>query len=213
MLSVLVNSSRRRTGWWTQPLMIFTLVTSWRTSLLWHVDSTQSSTSIPSSSLTSKLVQSLKCLPLNLLRYSYFNKSTELKLKMLICFLLWLAVVRYFQTPFNKPQHFRFRRESEYAMKRKTISNRSEWCHLDATFCQFLHNCDISPSTYVNPINLEVLCALFRTSSLELRSETRRRQQEEEGWYRQQQLLLEAEQSRRELIAQEEQKLADQRVR
>ncbi len=48
---------------------------------------------------------------------------------------------------------------------------------------------------------------------MELQKETERRQAEEEAWYRQQKLLLDAEDKRRNLIAQEEAKLVDQRTR
>jgi len=47
----------------------------------------------------------------------------------------------------------------------------------------------------------------------DLRAELERRQVEEQAWYRQQQLLLDAEQARRNIIADEEQKIAQQRTR
>ena len=52
-----------------------------------------------------------------------------------------------------------------------------------------------------------------RHATLELQQQTQRRQHEEENWYRQQKLLHEAEQRRRKLIADQEQKLIDQRTR
>ncbi|XP_035678691.1 TBC1 domain family member 31-like [Branchiostoma floridae] len=47
----------------------------------------------------------------------------------------------------------------------------------------------------------------------ELKRETERKRHQEEAWYRQQELLEEAEETRRRVIADEEQKLTDQRVR
>ncbi len=64
----------------------------------------------------------------------------------------------------------------------------------------------------MNHVTME--CAfIYRQASLELQKETERRQAEEEAWYRQQKLLLDAEDKRRNLIAQEEAKLVDQRTR
>jgi len=52
-----------------------------------------------------------------------------------------------------------------------------------------------------------------RSVTSDLRDELLRRQAEETAWYRQQQLLLDAEQARRNIIADEEQKLTHQRTR
>ena len=54
---------------------------------------------------------------------------------------------------------------------------------------------------------------LCRSVASELRAELDRRQHDEEAWYRQQQLLLDAEKARRNIIAEEEQKLSQHRTR
>ncbi|XP_071502457.1 TBC1 domain family member 31-like [Diadema antillarum] len=52
-----------------------------------------------------------------------------------------------------------------------------------------------------------------RQAAAELQAELGRRRAQEENWYRQQGLLQEAEEQRRTLMAEEEQKLVDQRIR